>query len=136
MGALVYLLRGVLALVGGIVSRMLGARRENDNRRREIRVNALVEAWRAIERAAIRLGPAELRGLEQALAEVQLFGTPSQVEQAARVAQSMSERDDEPAQIENLLEALRGDLREEMRLGRAEVPIVYLRRREATGGLV
>jgi hypothetical protein len=131
MGALVYLLRGVLGLIGGIVSRMLGARRENDNRRREMRVSALIDAWRAIERAAVRLGPDELRGLEHALAEVQLFGTPSQVEQAAEVARAMSDRDDEAARLENLLEALRGDLREEMRLGRAEGRIVYLRRREA-----
>jgi hypothetical protein len=127
MGALIYLLRGVLAVLGRIAGQVLGARGDIDNKRRELRVHALVDAWRNIERAVNRPGPDEMRGLEQALADLQLFGTPSQAEQAARVARAMNEGDEQTTSIDGLLEALRADLRKEMRLGRAESPLVRLR---------
>jgi hypothetical protein len=127
MGAIIYLLRGVLAVLGTIVGRLLGARGDIDNKRRDFRVHVLVDAWRNIERAVSRPGPEETRGLEQALADVQLFSTPSQAEQAARVARSMNEGGAKTACLDELLEVLRLDLRKEMRLGRAESPLVCLR---------
>jgi hypothetical protein len=129
MGAITYLLRGVLAVLGTIVGRLLGARGDIDNKRREFRVHALVDAWRNIERAVNHSGLEETRGLEQALADVQLFGTPSQAEHAARVVRSMNAGEAEEAPLDDLLEALRLDLRKEMRLGRAETRLERLRTR-------
>jgi hypothetical protein len=127
MGAIIYLLRGVLAVLGTVVGRLLGARGDIDNKRRDFRVHVLVDAWRNIERAVSRPGADETRGLEQALADVQLFGTPSQAEHAARVARSMNEGDAKTSCLDELLEVLRLDLRKEMRLRRAESPLVCLR---------
>jgi hypothetical protein len=127
MGAITYLLRGVLAVLGTILGRVLGARGDIDNKRRDFRVHVLVDAWRNIERAVNRTGSEEARGLEQAIADIQLFGTPSQAEHAARVARTMNEGAAKTTCLDELLEALRLDLRKEMRLGRAESPFVYLR---------
>ncbi len=127
MGAITYLLRGVLAVLATIVGRILGTRGDIDNKRRELRVHVLVEAWRNVERAVNRPGAEETRGLEQALADIQLFGTPSQAEHAARVARAINGGEAEAACLEELLEALRLDLRKEMRLGRAESRLVCLR---------
>jgi hypothetical protein len=126
MGALIYLLRGVLAVLGRIAGQLLGARGDIDNKRRELRVHVLVDAWRNIGRAANHRGPEEIRGLEQALADLQLFGNPSQAEHAARVARSMNEGDADVTSVDELLEALRVDLRKEMRLGPAESRLVRL----------
>ena len=127
MSAILYLLRGVLAVLGRLFGQALNGRRELDNKRRELRVQFLVDAWRSIERAANRAGREEARGLEQALADLQLFGTPAQADQAARVARSMGDRGRESTALDDLLETLRLDLREEMRLGRTSARLVYLR---------
>jgi hypothetical protein len=127
MGAITYLLRGVLALLGTIVGRLLGTRGDIDNKRRELRVHVLVDAWLNVERAIDRPSAEAMRGLEHALADIQLFGTPSQAEHAARVARSMNEGEAEAACLDELLEAIRLDLRTEMRLGRAESRLVCLR---------
>jgi hypothetical protein len=133
MGALLNLLHGLLVVIGRIFGQVLSGKREHDNRRRDLRVPFLVEAWRCIERAANRGGPDEMRGLEQAIADVQLFGTPSQAEQAASVARSMnaiemktSATQMKAAVLDDLLESLRVDLRDEMRLGRANSRLVHL----------
>jgi hypothetical protein len=127
MSALLNLLHGLLVVIGRLFGQALNGKREHDNRRRDVRVQFLVDAWRSIERAATRGGPDEIRGLAQAIADIQLFGTPSQAEQAASVARSMNERKTNTAALEDLLEALRLDLRDEMRLGRASARVVYLR---------
>jgi hypothetical protein len=134
MNALLYVLRGVLAVVGKLLGHFLGSQRELDNRRRELRVQHLVDAWRNIVRAGVHAGLDaghhagldESRGLEQALADIQLFGTPSQADHAARVARSLNEDPTRTSVIGELLESLRGDLRDELRLGRAEARLVRL----------
>jgi hypothetical protein len=127
MSAICYLLRGIITVLGGILGRVVGARSENDSRRREQRVQVLIDAWRKIERAVMRAGAEEMRGLEQALADIQLFGTPSQVEHAAEIARSMNDHQRSTDGLAGLLETLRDDLRGELRLGRAEGPLVSLR---------
>jgi hypothetical protein len=127
MGALLNLLHGLLVVIGRIFGQALNGKRERDSRRHDLRIQFLVDAWRSIERAANRGGADEMRGLEQAIADVQLFGSPSQAEQAANVARSINERETKTAALDELLEALRLDLRDEMRLGRANARLVHLR---------
>jgi hypothetical protein len=129
MGALLNVLHGLLVVIGRILGQALNGKREHDKKRRDLRVPFLVDAWRIIERAANRGGPDEMRQLEQAIADVQLFGTPSQAEQAASVARSVNAREAEGVALDDLLEALRLDLRDEMRLGRANARVVHLRYR-------
>jgi hypothetical protein len=125
-----YLLRGVLAFLGKVFGQALNGRRELDNRRRELRVQFLVDAWRNLQRAARRADGDEGR-LDQALADIQLFGTPSQAEKAATLARSINELRSDTTTLDDLLEVLRADLRDELRLGRANTRLVYLRGEEA-----
>jgi hypothetical protein len=126
-----YLLRGVLAFLGKVFGQALNGRRELDNRRRELRVQFLVDAWRNLQRAARRADGDEGR-LDQALADIQLFGTPSQAEKAATLARSINELRSDTTTLDDLLEVLRADLRDELRLGRANTRLVYLRGEEAS----
>jgi hypothetical protein len=76
MNALLYILRGVLVMLGKLLGHFLGSQKELDNRRRELRVQHLVEAWRHIAGAGHHGGADDARSLDQALADIQLFGTP------------------------------------------------------------
>ena len=119
MGALWYLCFGLLAVLGRMVGQLLGVRWSLQNSRSELRTNALVDAWRRLARATGGPGP-ELR---QALADVQLVGTPAQVELAARAARAVNELGSDAPSVRELLEALRIELRTEMGLGSARAPL-------------
>ena len=74
MSPFLYLLRGVFAFLGRIFGQALNGRREVDSKRRELRVQFLVDAWRNLERAAHFVSLDEAGALDQALADIQLFG--------------------------------------------------------------
>jgi hypothetical protein len=124
MNTLLYVLRGVLAVLGRLFGQLWGNRTELDNRRRELRVQHLLGAWRQMARAG-RRGD-DPGDLEQALADVQLFGTPAQADQAARVARTLNDDPAETSALDDLLETLRVDLRDELRLGKTQARLVRL----------
>jgi hypothetical protein len=126
MSAVIYLLRGLFAFLGRLVGQTLGARRELDHKRRDVCLQALIEAWRSLERATVAGIADDAPALDRALADIQLFGTPTQAAHAAQVAYSLDGGTGTPA-VDDLLEALRHDIREEMRLGRAMGPLVRVR---------
>lgn len=115
----------VVAVVGWLVGHWLNARRDLANKRRELRAGYLIDAWRRLEKACNRDERDLVRGLESALADVQLLGTPRQAELAATVARTMAQKGSAP--LKQLLEELRNDLRVEMDLGSATGSIVHLR---------
>ena len=125
MEALGFIIRGLLVALGRMLGQLLRARREVDARRRELRLLALVDAWRKVERFAVGVRTDGLDKLDEALADIQLFGTASQVERAAAVARSINDR--QAGDIDALVESLRSDLREELQLDRAVAPFVCLR---------
>jgi hypothetical protein len=119
------LLPVLLAVAGWIVGHWLNARRDLANKRRELRVRYLVDAWRSIEKAANRADRDATRGLEEALADVQLFGTSEQAAAAAATAREMAGTG--VASVSKLLEELRADLRRELYLGPASGNLIHLR---------
>jgi hypothetical protein len=127
MSALLYVLFGVFAFVGRIFGLVLNGRRELDNKRRELRLHVLVDAWRSIERSANREGREAAERLENALADMQLFGSPSQAQRAAAATRALNESGTQTAALDDLLEELRVDLRAEMRLGRVSAQLVHPR---------
>ena len=127
MNAFLYFLKELVAVFGRIFGQVLFTRRELDNKNRQLRVQFLIDAWRSVERAANRARSEDMRGLDQALTDIQLFGTASQATQAAKVALSVNARATHQPALDELLELLRFDLRQEMRLGPAPTPLVYLR---------
>jgi hypothetical protein len=134
VGTIMYLFCGLLAVLGRFLGQRLGARWSADNSRRELRVGVLIDAWRRLERAASDPGPEEMRGFVQALADLQLLGTPAQADLAARVARSMRELGGKAPPVDDLLEALRIEVRGEMRLAPAKTGIA--RSRDASGDVL
>jgi hypothetical protein len=119
MGALLYLFLGLLAVLGRIVGQMLSVRWALSNSRRELRSSTLVDAWQRLAR--MTSGPDA--DFQRALADIQLVGTPAQAELAASAVRSSNELASEAPSVQELLEALRVEVREEMGLGRARSPL-------------
>jgi hypothetical protein len=119
------MLRGILAVIARVFGQMAGARRDLERKRYELRVDGLIEAWRSLERAARRGG--DMQALQNALADVQLFGSPEQVSRASAVAAALTRDIADEALLGVLLEELRFDLREELGIARARGPVVHLR---------
>jgi hypothetical protein len=126
MNAWLYLICVLVAVLGRIVGQSLGAKKELANRRRQYRLERLADAWRSIQLAASAVTEASRRGLHGALRDVQLFGTPSQVNEAARVVQALDAGDDVALVLVDLLEALRAELRREMHLSGEVIPLASL----------
>jgi hypothetical protein len=120
MGAVLYLFVGLLAVLGRIVGQMLGVRWNERNSRRDLRMSALVDAWRRLARVT-SLPSADF---QQALADIQLVGTPAQVELATSAMRPPNELAGE-ASVHELLEALRVELRAEMGLDCARTPLAF-----------
>lgn len=125
MSTWLYLLCGLIAFLGRLLGQALGARKDFANRNRQYRLERLVDAWRSIELAAS--GPGQ-EALEGALRDIQLFGTPSQVESAARVVHALDDGSDAAPMLVGLLETLRSELRLEMRLSRQVTPLAVTHR--------
>jgi hypothetical protein len=92
----------------------------------ELRVKYLIDAYRQLESAGNRVDPSnKWPELESAIADIQLFGTPKQVEMAKRFATEFAEN--QSASLDDLLFNLRDTLRVELRLEPVESQIKYLR---------
>ena len=116
------LITTLTAVIGWAIAHKLSAARDLKNKRREIRIGYLVEAYRKIERGSVP----EAKGykpedFETAIADIQLFGSPKQVELAHQFAEAAS-RGDSPT-LDLLLKELRDDLRRELDLGNVEKTI-------------
>jgi len=110
---LTFLLPTVVAIVSWFVGSWLSVRRDRANKRREMRVQYLIEAYRRLEAAGHRpLVPPYSTDMESAIADIQLFGSPTQVTAARKFAFEMAEQGQ--ASLDDLLADLRSDLRKEL----------------------
>lgn len=83
------------------------------NKRREQRISYLVGAFRLLAKANHHPRLYEIAGeVQQAVADIQLFGTPKQVAMAREFAMELGTK--QAADIDGLLVALRDDLRAEL----------------------
>ena len=93
--------------------------RETASRRREQRVGYLVAAYRGLSKANNHPRLWEVADeLEQAISDIQLFGTPEQIRLAQRFGDELAKR--QAADLDPLLFELRNSLRKE--LGQRAVP--------------
>ena len=107
-----------VAIFGWLVGHALNARRDRQNKRREIRVQYLIEAYRRLENSTYRdsiYGTEFGKGLESAIADIQLFGTEDQAQMAKKLAEDIAGQ--ENASVGSLLMSLRDTLRCELNLG-------------------
>jgi hypothetical protein len=123
------------AVIGGLVAHLLTGHRDRMNKRRDKRIDYLIEAYRGLENCAHRNGnkrnvsAAEFASIfgrmESAVADIQLFGSPKQVALAQDFARQFAKNNG--ASFDELLQDLRSDLRRELRLEVVEQPPLHLR---------
>ncbi len=101
-------------------------RRDRVNHRRDLRVEYLLSAYRTLEHASSRaLTDDSARHIEEAIADVQLLGTPHQVDLAVTFTEQFAA--EKGADLDSLLDDLRTDLRAELDLGPVSRPRKVLR---------
>jgi hypothetical protein len=105
-----------VAVGGWFLAHWLGARREVSNKRREIRLKGLEAAYTRLAMAAQRDWTEDRkRDFEAFVAEIQLYGTPKQIELMTKIVGAFIRR--EPVvSFDALLEELRNSLRKELRM--------------------
>lgn len=119
------LLTAVGAVLGWFIVHGLDATRARENQRRELIAHFLIDAYRRLERCALRTVGSDPHDMEPAIADIQLFGSPRQVELAQNFAVQLANTGS--ADLDELLISLREDLRRELRLEPVPRPIKYLR---------
>jgi hypothetical protein len=88
--------------------------RQRENRQATERLRSLVNCYRQLAGSFTPAGATEWRQVEEALAEVVLFGTLSQVKMAAEYARGLQAEQD--VNYQPLVDELRADLREQLGL--------------------
>ena len=111
----------VVAMVGWFVGSWLNAGRDRANKQREIRLQYQIETYRRLALAVQRKpepGSKYFRDMETALADIQLFGTESQIRGVDAFLQEFRAKN--KGSFNDLLRDLRNNLRKELEL--APVP--------------
>jgi hypothetical protein len=116
----------IIALFGWFIAHGFTSSRNLDNKRRELRTNYLLEAYRKLERSAEHKNPAESwSDMESAIADIQLLGS---IEQVTLAKQFISEMvNNGKAKTQELLAELRASLRKELKLAPFNEEILHLR---------
>ena len=121
------------AIVGWIAAHRLAAARDQQNKRREVRLGFLLEAYRRLEASAAR-GPIHdskfADGFESAIADIQLLGTTEQSRMAKALAHAIAS-DTPDASASSLLLSLRDDLRRGLNLEPLGETPIHLRLQRA-----
>ncbi len=117
----------LIAVVGWIVGHWLNMNREVSNRRREARLSGLESAYKCLALAAVRDWTEEhMAEFERFVAEIQLYGTPHQVEMMTCIVDAF-DRQEPNISFDALLENLRDSLRAELRMEPVSGPIWWYR---------
>lgn len=104
----------VVALVGWFVVHRLTAWRDRLNHKRKISTDFLIEAFQNLANAANRdPSPHYFRAMEAAVADIQLFGSTSQIKMIETFTTEFAEKGH--ASMDPLLNSLRKDLRKELK---------------------
>ena len=119
------LITSIVTITGWFIVNRLLSNRDRANKRRDLIAQYLIEAWRKLENAPHRKADFPAKDLERAIADIQLFGTPRQIELACKVAEDFAKTGS--ADLGELLEILRKDLREELQLETVSQKIKHLR---------
>jgi hypothetical protein len=122
-------LAALVAIIGLGISHALTSKRDLNSEKRKIRINFMIEAYRKLENGSCR-GPNAEKYSEQfhsAIADIQLLGSPVQVEIARKIAIALGTRSGALVSINELLNALRTELRYELNLPDVSTQLVILR---------
>jgi hypothetical protein len=118
----------VIAIAGWFVGSWLNANRDRANKQREIRLQYQIQTYRLLALAVQRKpepGSKYFRDMESAVADIQLFGTESQISAIHTFLQEFSTK--HKGSFNDLLTQLRNDLRKELDLPPASGDVRYFR---------
>ena len=121
-----FLVPAFVAILGWFAAHQFNIYRDRQNKRHDLRVQFLLDAYRRLESAANRETKTEEQKLafESAVADIQLLGTAEQV--AATVSYLRKHAAEGGNQIDELLRLLRRDLRNEIGLsGEVENAVIF-----------
>jgi hypothetical protein len=112
------------------VAHELNVRRDTLAKRRDLRVQYLIEAYRKLEGSAGRINalPEVRRAFESAVADIQLLGTRAQIDALLEFLQQF--KDNANGNIDPVLKFLRDDLRKELNLEANVQPVHQFRFKE------
>jgi hypothetical protein len=120
----------LVAVTGWFVGNRLSADRERASKRREVATSYLIDAYRLVAGATARpLGPLA-RSLEQAVEDIQLFGSAKQVQLAQQIIDEINESGARGGQLASwtpLITDFRDELRQELALEPNLVPVFHWR---------
>jgi hypothetical protein len=116
----------LVALAVVALGHLFSGHRDRENKRREQRIGYLVTVFRALSKANHHPRLYEVADdVEQAISDIQLFGTPRQVQLARTFATQLATT--EEAELDSLLTELRDSLRHELGRGRVTGNMQWLR---------
>ena len=116
----------LVAFAGWYLVHYLNSERDLQNKRRQLRITYLLDAYRRLERAGNRKNYKDYSViLEETLADIQLLGTAEQVLLAQKVIKDLENA--QSASLNQLLNEIRDDLRNELQIGKVSEPLVFLR---------
>ena len=119
----------LIAIAGWYVAYLAAIRRDRMQKRRDLTVQYLIEAYRRIEKAAHNELKAPVSSdLDSAIADIQLFGSADQVKHAQEFARNHATGQ---ASAYSLLVTLRRDLRKELNLEKVSDSLLFYRSMES-----
>lgn len=109
-----------LTILGWFIVHIQSKKRDLINKKKELRIQYLINTWQLLENAASRnvLNRSQAEGLEKAFADIQLFGTTKQITLAHKIVSIASKKGE--ANVIELLKELCNDLRKELDLENPE----------------
>jgi hypothetical protein len=116
----------VAGIAGAFLGHWLAYRREKTQRLKEQRIRYLIEVYRAFSKANHHPRLYEVADeLEQAVADIQLFGSPDLIRLAQAFAEELGARQE--ASQDELLAMIRNDLRKELGERSVSGKMIWLR---------
>ncbi len=120
------IITSAIVILGWIAAHFFAVWRERINKRRDLKITYLIEAYRKLESSANRNDQSKYRsGTESAIADIQLFGSKKQIELSQQFSNEIAQNS--CGKLDELLVNLRGDLRKELSLKKIPKKIRYLR---------
>lgn len=104
----------IVNILGWFILHILSKRRDLSNKKKEITIQYLITAWQLLENASNRNDSTRNADVEKAIANIQLFGTPTQIQLAQKLSDEIG--DTQQGDTKPLLIELRKELRKELEL--------------------
>lgn len=116
-----------LAAIGWIAAHYFTSKRDISNKRREISIEHLINAYRVLtnEISHRKLNDDRKVALENLLSDIQLFGSDEQVAMSKSLADEVAEGGS--FELDPLINSLRNDLRAQLKLEKVQGNVRWLR---------